>query len=812
MKFHQADSTSLKRTYTLVSDSYPTSLVTGFGDPSVGLRPRRVAVLTSPKRHMSISLKRPFPFSSSPLSSSFTPDCTSTVETEASVPSLPRTGDIVMSGCQQATTQFQSFTQNNSTTLPAMTNNSAGLLSYQQPHNSHSTSTSASSSNNSSPTSTISTTESSVTETDTLNSNFDSPTTSKLPLSDFASKNMGRLSKEELTIVPPTTTSASCPQTISPSKKARNAKNLSLNVPPPTGVPRAQPTGIDPSLQGVSPRSMSAPNSPAFILPPPPPAPKRRPSNLGLTIKLPSTLGQTSNVQAVGKSGLRHHQSSPSLFSPGPNALPGGMKFPPVHQSRFYHPLRPFVPDSIPSSIPSSVSSPSPPRTPPPPLHEMDEEFEDEPRSGEAKSPAYPEGPVCIFDPNVYLFAEPDAELASEFDVVINVAREVLNPFDLREKRLDAERLKQDQGVNRRESVVPDTGCTDASFITAFEETPFSPTKTPVPDLTEKKPEYIHMPWDHNTPIVDELPPLVKLIRDRVTAGKKVLVHCQCGVSRSASLLIAYALFMKPEQTVQEAYDTVKNRSKWIGPNMSLIFQLLEWKKRLGKEDMGQPGFRSGMGKQSTTPNNNFGRKGRNPNGSLSVDNEDLEDIPEPLTAPLPQRPQPSTPLKPPTTKNHPIPQMVRTRSENGGLLSDVMPGPSSAPPGMITIPHKGFPQTPEPVNDAPHAFSLPSQSKESAVAYAIKMEQDKRRIAPIRPETEKRRLGFGLPDHEDSGPEPSFRSPRNSGYFGFGLPLRREVPAYVFEDPRSPNRGAETPVLRSIFDVFTKLWRRLVG
>ncbi|KAF8445188.1 dual specificity phosphatase, partial [Terfezia claveryi] len=166
----------------------------------------------------------------------------------------------------------------------------------------------------------------------------------------------------------------------------------------------------------------------------------------------------------------------------------------------------------------------------------MDEEFEDEPRSGEAKSPAYPAGPVCIFEPNVYLFAEPDAKLASEFDVVINVAREVLNP----------------------------------------------PINTPKVTGSGKT-EYIHISWDHNTPIVDELPDLVKIIKDRVTGGKKVLVHCQCGVSRSASLLIAYALFMKPEQTVQEAYDTVKRRSKWIGPNMSLIFQLLEWKKRLGK-------------------------------------------------------------------------------------------------------------------------------------------------------------------------------------------------------------------------------------
>lgn len=432
----------------------------------------------------------------------------------------------------------------------------------------------------------------------------------------------------------------------------------------------------------------------------------------------------------------------------------------------------------------------------------MDEEFEEEPRSGEAKSPAYPAGPVCIFEPNIYLFAEPDADLAEEFDVVINVAREVLNPFDLRDRKL-AEKLREKRRMSRRISLAPETGCTDASFTTAFEEATLSPMKTPTATGTGKT-EYIHIPWDHNTPIVDELPGLVKIIRDRVADGKKVLVHCQCGVSRSASLLIAYALFLRPEQTVQEAYDAVKRRSKWIGPNMSLIFQLLEWKKRLGKEDMGQPGFRQGMmGKQSSTPNNNFGRKGR---GNLSAENGEGEEMLEPLTAPLPHRPPPASPvhLKPTNTKYHHIPQMVRTRSENGGMLSDFMPGPSSAPPGMITIPHKNFPPMQEALANPPNpAESDFSSIQQDSSSYAIIADNQsiERRVGPIRPEDGKKPLGFGQP-HDDTPPTPTFRSPRNSGYFGFGIPLRREMPGFVLDDPRSPNRGTETPVIRSIFDV----------
>lgn len=778
MIVQQADGSPLKRTFPLASDSPP---------PPGGSGKPRTTLISPAQRRMSISLKRRYPFCGSPLSSSFTPDTISPVEPNTSVFSSTEVEDIVMSDCQSVTNQFHILPNSEETTLPVMTSSSTEPLSY--PHNSHSTSSSASSSNNSSPTTTISTTDSTI--------EFDTPP-NPTSLAGFTPRNMARNSTEDLKIVP-STSSGSSPQSMSPSKKARNAKNLSLNVPPPSSAPRAQPTGVDPSLQGISPRSVSAPNSPAFILPPPPPAPKRKPSNLGLTIKLPSTLGQSSGIQAVGKGSLRHHQSSPSLFSPGPNSLRGGMTLPPINQPRLYHPPRNMVPLSIPSSE-SSVSSVSPPRSPPPVLNEMDEEFEDEPRSGEAKSPAYPSGPVCIFEPNIYLFAEPDAKLASEFDVVINVAREVLNPFNERDKRL-AERHKEERNYSRRESMAPETGCTDASFTTAFEEAIFSPMETPTATRSNDT-EYIHMPWDHNTPIVDELPGLVKIIKDRVADRKKILVHCQCGVSRSASLLIAYALFLKPEQTVQEAYDSVKRKSRWIGPNMSLIFQLAEWKKRLGKEDLGQPGFRLGMGKQSAAPTNNFGRKGRN----LAAVVGESDEMSEPLTAPLPQRPLPSSPVKQkPTNPKHHIPQMVRTRSENGGILPDVMPAPSSAPPGMITIPHKYFPPTPQSTSDqsipAEVDYGTPMQEPATSL-YLMKAdgEPKPRSIKSIRPEEGNQPLGFGQSHEED--PVPPFKSPRSSGYFGFGLPLRREMPGFILQDPRSPNRGQETPVIRSIFDV----------
>lgn len=131
-------------------------------------------------------------------------------------------------------------------------------------------------------------------------------------------------------------------------------------------------------------------------------------------------------------------------------------------------------------------------------------------------------------------------ELARTFDVVINVAKEIDNPFV---------------------------------------EQPFASDGA-------HNPEYIYVPWGHNSKFLPDLPYLTQLIEDRSQAGKRVLVHCQCGVSRSASLLIAY-IMKKQHLDLNAAYDWVKYRSPEIGPNMTLIFQLMDWHKHLlGEKDV----------------------------------------------------------------------------------------------------------------------------------------------------------------------------------------------------------------------------------
>jgi dual specificity phosphatase 12 len=62
-------------------------------------------------------------------------------------------------------------------------------------------------------------------------------------------------------------------------------------------------------------------------------------------------------------------------------------------------------------------------------------------------------------------------------------------------------------------------------------------------------------------------------IRKSIQEGKNVLVHCFAGVSRSASIVIAYLMrFHKMDYNV--AYNYVKSKRPWINPNYGFQGQL----------------------------------------------------------------------------------------------------------------------------------------------------------------------------------------------------------------------------------------------
>lgn len=64
------------------------------------------------------------------------------------------------------------------------------------------------------------------------------------------------------------------------------------------------------------------------------------------------------------------------------------------------------------------------------------------------------------------------------------------------------------------------------------------------------------------------------------SAGGKILVHCVAGISRSASLCIAY-LMKHHEMTLLNAYNHIKERRPSIKPNCGFFRQLIDYESKL---------------------------------------------------------------------------------------------------------------------------------------------------------------------------------------------------------------------------------------
>jgi len=444
----------------------------------------------------------------------------------------------------------------------------ASFSSFHQPRNS--TSTSASESSDSSPTTTVSTMDSSSMSESSPGTSPETPASHISPLSTIGDGK--RFKPPERSRTEPF---FEMQRPATPAKKARNLKNLAVDTSTATySLSRAvtsTPPASHPATAPIE-NDTSAPASPTFVKPPTPP--RRKLSNLGLTIVTQAnsnltrlTVPQTPSMTRPNT--LRHFQSSPSLPLLSPSTGPqGGMRLPTI---RDHSALEGFA------DIP---------------LEGVEEDQEpnfDVPQSLEEKADSYPNGPIRIYESGVDLYYEPSLEVACQYDVILNVASEVKNPFLANVDAALNTALVQSS---------PTVGIlVNPSKDTSSPSTPKATPITPQTDLTSdpmpcEQPEYIHIPWEHNTDIVPDLHRLVKLIDERVSQGKRVLVHCQCGVSRSASLIVAYGLYKNPGITVQEAYDAVKRRSKWIGPNMNLIMQLQEFRSsllRTARRDHGYP-------------------------------------------------------------------------------------------------------------------------------------------------------------------------------------------------------------------------------
>ncbi|KIL70652.1 hypothetical protein M378DRAFT_155592 [Amanita muscaria Koide BX008] len=199
-------------------------------------------------------------------------------------------------------------------------------------------------------------------------------------------------------------------------------------------------------------------------------------------------------------------------------------------------------------------------------------------RRDEESSPTIPyaDGPVQVI-PKVWLGSEDNAQdwkglVDRGITSILNVAKEVTLPFDL-----------------------PHPSVASASSV--------DPTYYP-PHAFSERPgmHYLKLSWSHGQQnlVNDGFRHAMSFVDAALERGDGVLIHCQCGISRSATLVIALVMRAAAERAsnvptevwslkgMHGAYSYVKEKSKWISPNMSLLYQLLEYQKKL-KIDSGSP-------------------------------------------------------------------------------------------------------------------------------------------------------------------------------------------------------------------------------
>ncbi|KAK4157233.1 dual specificity phosphatase [Chaetomidium leptoderma] len=534
------------------------------------------------------------------------------------------------------------------------------LLSESVHRHNGSTSTQTTESADSSPTTTVSITDSSDLSDPSPSSSPDSPVHLAHHPSFAPPPFRGLSGMARLTVSDP---NQARPMTSPGPRRRKNMKGLS----------------IQPPSNSLSASSFPEPSSPSFIKPTIAPM-KRKPSQLSLKTNSSDLIGRTTLevpssptvAPILERRALKHSTSTPHMLSGLRSATfgpVGGMTIPTVLErnesglSSFFRPARP-VDAPVPSSPIKEEGSPIRSQIAnriafdTEPYHEA-ENNEDQ------KSPGYPGGPIAIYSDNVYLYLEPTADEAARFDVVINVAREVTNPFKAASSSQQTPEVKEKPA---EDSPIPETAGTTTSFATAYEffpEDASADTPTTPKAQSFKEPEYIHMPWDHNTNIAPDLMSLCETIDKRTKEGKKVLVHCQQGASRSASLIIAYGLFQHPELSVNDAYYAAQAKSRWISPNMRLMYCLQDFQKEVSKRRLSPT---AGLKPRS-------GRSPTRHRATMSADN--IESAPkEPLTAPLPADDYDSA-------SKHMIPERSPNRARGSSTPNRGEPisaGPSSAP------------------------------------------------------------------------------------------------------------------------------------
>ncbi|KAF6766378.1 hypothetical protein DFP72DRAFT_1039030 [Ephemerocybe angulata] len=242
---------------------------------------------------------------------------------------------------------------------------------------------------------------------------------------------------------------------------------------------------------------------------------------------------------------------------------------------------------SIPSASSSDGSFPPSAKLPPPPTPQLDlKKPERQRRPSVVSLPAvsnpvasllhrkeedgaedvpYADGPVQVI-PGIWIGSEENARdwkglIERGIKAILNVAKEVSSPFDTAPRGLRA-----------------------VSSTPNFRKSQQSDSTYYPPHLPSGRPgmHYLKLQWSHGQQdlVNNGFQAAMSFVDDALSRSEGVLVHCQCGISRSATMVIALVMRAAAERSrhvppevwalkgMQGAYSFVKEKSPIVGPNM----------------------------------------------------------------------------------------------------------------------------------------------------------------------------------------------------------------------------------------------------
>ena len=89
--------------------------------------------------------------------------------------------------------------------------------------------------------------------------------------------------------------------------------------------------------------------------------------------------------------------------------------------------------------------------------------------------------------------------------------------------------------------------------------------------------EIKHLEDLDSTRVASHFPTVFEFLRKAIKDNGKILIHCEMGCSRAPTVMVAFLRADGYAESLQQAYDLVKEKRSWIHPDQGFQTQLKEF-------------------------------------------------------------------------------------------------------------------------------------------------------------------------------------------------------------------------------------------